>query len=299
MVAATIEEALEAVDACFAGAFGAAGAEVVIEDLLVGEEASFFAISDGTHVVPLAAAQDHKRVGDGDTGPNTGGMGAYSPAAIVDDAMAARIMAEIVEPTVACLKARGTPFVGVLFAGLMIEADGPQLIEYNARFGDPETEVVLPRLKSDLLELMVAAVEGRLAGRVAEFSPATALTVVMASKGYIRAITPRAVASRGSTKWRPGPAFRCSMPAPRPERVGPFSPTAAASWPSPPRATASPLPSRPPTPPSTRCVGRRVFAAVTSAGGRWRASGPGADQARPATGDRAARSTPSPASARV
>ena len=184
VVAATIEEALEAVDACFAGAFGAAGAEVVIEDLLVGEEASFFAISDGTHVVPLAAAQDHKRVGDGDTGPNTGGMGAYSPAAIVDDAMAARIMAEIVEPTVACLKARGTPFVGVLFAGLMIEADGPKLIEYNARFGDPETEVVLPRLKSDLLELMVAAVEGRLAGRVAEFSPATALTVVMASKGY-------------------------------------------------------------------------------------------------------------------
>jgi phosphoribosylamine--glycine ligase len=184
VVAETVAEALAAVDACFSGAFGAAGAEVVIEDLLVGEEASFFALSDGTHALPLAAAQDHKRVGDGDTGPNTGGMGAYSPAPVVDDAMAARIMDEIVRPTVACLKRRGTPFVGVLFAGLMIERDGPKLIEYNARFGDPETEVVLPRLKSDLLELMIAAVDGDLEGRTAEFVEETALTVVMAANGY-------------------------------------------------------------------------------------------------------------------
>ncbi|WP_237154539.1 phosphoribosylamine--glycine ligase [Oryzibacter oryziterrae] len=184
VVAATLDEALEAVDACFDGAFGDAGAEVVIEDLLVGEEASFFAISDGTHVLPLAAAQDHKRVGDGDTGPNTGGMGAYSPAPVVDAAMAERIMAEIVRPTVACLAKRGTPFVGILFAGLMIEADGPKLIEYNVRFGDPETEVVLPRLKSDLLALMLAAVDGKLEGLSAEFDSATALTVVLASKGY-------------------------------------------------------------------------------------------------------------------
>ncbi|WP_026782121.1 phosphoribosylamine--glycine ligase [Pleomorphomonas koreensis] len=184
VVAATVEEALAAVDACFAGAFGAAGAEVVIEDCLVGEEASFFAITDGFDVLPLAAAQDHKRVGDGDTGPNTGGMGAYSPTPVVDEAMELRIIDEIVVPTVRCLRKRGTPFVGVLFAGLMIEADGPKLIEYNVRFGDPETEVLLPRLKSDLLELMLASVEGRLSGNIANFDERTALTVVMAADGY-------------------------------------------------------------------------------------------------------------------
>ena len=184
VVAATVEEALAAVDACFAGAFGAAGAEVVIEDCLVGEEASFFAITDGFDVLPLAAAQDHKRVGDGDTGPNTGGMGAYSPTPVVDDAMEMRIMDEIIVPTVCCLRKRGTPFVGVLFAGLMIEADGPKLIEYNVRFGDPETEVLLPRLKSDLLELMLASVESRLSGNIANFDERTALTVVMAANGY-------------------------------------------------------------------------------------------------------------------
>jgi phosphoribosylamine--glycine ligase len=184
VVATTVEEALAAVDACFAGAFGAAGAEVVIEDCLVGEEASFFAITDGFDVLPLAAAQDHKRVGDGDTGPNTGGMGAYSPTPVVDDAMEMRIMDEIIVPTVRCLRTRGTPFVGVLFAGLMIERDGPKLIEYNVRFGDPETEVLLPRLKSDLLELMLASVESRLSGNIANFDERTALTVVMAADGY-------------------------------------------------------------------------------------------------------------------
>ncbi len=171
VVAATVEEALAAVDACFSGAFGDAGAEVVIEECLVGEEASFFAISDGTRVVPLAAAQDHKRVGEGDTGPNTGGMGAYSPTPVVDEAMAARIMAEVVEPTVAALAKRGTPFKGVLFAGLMIGDGGPKLIEYNVRFGDPETEVVLPRLTSDLVDLMLAAANGDLGARRAALSP--------------------------------------------------------------------------------------------------------------------------------
>jgi phosphoribosylamine--glycine ligase len=135
-------------------------------------------------VLPLAAAQDHKRVGDGDKGPNTGGMGAYSPTPVVDETMEMRIMDEIVVPTVRCLAKRGTPFVGVLFAGLMIEADGPKLIEYNVRFGDPETEVLLPRLQSDLLELMLASAEGRLSGNIANFDDRTALTVVMAAEGY-------------------------------------------------------------------------------------------------------------------
>ncbi len=184
VVASSVDEALAAVDACFSGAFGAAGAEVVIEDCLVGEEASFFAITDGIDVLPLAAAQDHKRVGDGDTGLNTGGMGAYSPTPVVDEAMEMRIMDEIVVPTVRCLAKRGTPFVGVLFAGLMIEEDGPKLIEYNVRFGDPETEVLLPRLKSDLLELMLASAEGRLSGNIANFDERAALTVVMAANGY-------------------------------------------------------------------------------------------------------------------
>jgi len=184
VVASSVEEALAAVDACFSGAFGDAGAEVVIEDCLVGEEASFFAITDGIDVLPLAAAQDHKRVGDGDKGPNTGGMGAYSPTPVVDETMEMRIMDEIIVPTVRCLAKRGTPFVGVLFAGLMIEEDGPKLIEYNVRFGDPETEVLLPRLQSDLLELMLASAEGRLSGHIANFDERTALTVVMAAEGY-------------------------------------------------------------------------------------------------------------------
>jgi phosphoribosylamine--glycine ligase len=184
VVAETLVEAQEAVRACFSGAFGAAGAEVVIEAMLTGEEASFFALSDGTTVLPLAAAQDHKRAFDGDLGPNTGGMGAYSPTPVVDEAMAGRIMDEIVRPTVAALAARGTPFKGVLFAGLMIGPEGPKLIEYNVRFGDPEAEVILPRLAGDLLDLMVAVVEGTLAGRTVAFDPRTALTVVLAAKGY-------------------------------------------------------------------------------------------------------------------
>jgi phosphoribosylamine--glycine ligase len=184
VVAATLAEAEAAVEACFAGVFGVAGAEVVIEEVLVGEEASFFALSDGQTVLPLAAAQDHKRAFEGDSGPNTGGMGAYSPTPVVDAAMAERIMDEIVRPSVRTMANRGTPFRGILFAGLMIGPDGPSLIEYNVRFGDPETEVVLPRLRSDLLDLLLAATDGRLAGVSVDFDPRTALTVVMAAKGY-------------------------------------------------------------------------------------------------------------------
>ena len=151
IIATTRAEAEDAIDACFAGAFGQAGAELVIEDFMEGEEASFFALCDGKNAVALATAQDHKRVGDGDTGPNTGGMGAYSPAPVMTPEMVERTMAEIIRPTVAGMIARGSPFRGVLFAGLMITADGPKLIEYNARFGDPETQVLMMRLKSDLL----------------------------------------------------------------------------------------------------------------------------------------------------
>jgi phosphoribosylamine---glycine ligase len=183
-VAMSLDEALAAIDDCFEGAFGAAGAEVVVEAYLDGEEASFFCLSDGKNLLPFGSAQDHKRVGDGDTGPNTGGMGAYSPAPVMSDAMVARTMAEIIEPTVKGMAADGHPFTGVFFAGLMITAKGPELIEYNVRFGDPECQVLMMRLKSDLLELLFAAAEGRLDEVSAEWRDETALTVVMASKGY-------------------------------------------------------------------------------------------------------------------
>src|SRR3546814_157512 len=164
VVAETVEDALAAVDAMMADrAFGDAGVEVVVEEFMDGEEASFFALTDGTSVLPLAGAQDHKRVGDGDTGPNTGGMGAYSPAPVVDEAMAARIMTEIVEPTVAGMAAEGRPFRGVLYAGLMIGAAGPRLIEYNVRFGDPECQALMLRLKSDLLPALLAVADRQLA----------------------------------------------------------------------------------------------------------------------------------------
>ena len=165
-------------------ALGAAGSEVVIEDYLAGEEASFFALSDGKTVLPLATAQDHKRVGEGDTGPNTGGMGAYSPAPVMTPALVERTLAEIVRPTLAAMQARGAPFRGVLYAGLMITADGPKLIEYNVRFGDPEAQVLMMRLDSDLLELLYATARGRLAEVTPRWSEDAALTVVMAAKGY-------------------------------------------------------------------------------------------------------------------
>lgn len=183
-VAMSLEEALGAVDDCFSGAFGAAGAEVVVEAFLDGEEASFFCLSDGKTALALATAQDHKRVGDGDTGPNTGGMGAYSPAPVMTPDMVARTMKEIIEPTIRGMAEMGHPFTGVFFAGLMITAKGPELIEYNVRFGDPECQVLMMRLKSDLLPLLHAAATGRLDQVSAEWSDDVALTVVMASKGY-------------------------------------------------------------------------------------------------------------------
>ena len=184
IVATTIGEAEAALDMIFGGAFGAAGAEVVVEEFLEGEEASFFALCDGERALAFASAQDHKRVGEGDTGPNTGGMGAYSPAPIMTAAMNARVMGDIIEPTMAGMKARGTPFKGVLFAGLMIGRDGPKLIEFNARFGDPETQVMLPRLDEDLLPLLASCARGRLPAGPVKLKQETALTVVYAAMGY-------------------------------------------------------------------------------------------------------------------
>ncbi len=184
IIAETRDEANAAVDACFSGAFGQAGAEVVIEEFLTGEEASFFALVDGTYSLPLIAAQDHKRVGEGDTGPNTGGMGAYSPALVFTPEVERRVMTEIIRPTVAGMKKRGIPFKGVLFAGLMIGPEGPKLIEYNVRFGDPETQVLMMRLKSDLLAALLATADGVLKDFDLRWYSDAALTVVMAADGY-------------------------------------------------------------------------------------------------------------------
>ena len=165
-------------------AFKGAGAEVVIEEMLDGEEASFFALVDGEHALPLVAAQDHKAAYDGDQGPNTGGMGAYTPAPIITDAMAKRVMDEIIMPTVHGAARDGSPYKGVLYAGLMITKDGPKLIEYNARFGDPECQPMMMRLKSDLFDVLIACADGKLKGRTLEWRRDAALTVVMATKGY-------------------------------------------------------------------------------------------------------------------
>ncbi|WP_316861397.1 phosphoribosylamine--glycine ligase [uncultured Cohaesibacter sp.] len=183
-VAMSEEEAEKAVRDCFDGAFGEAGAEVVIEAFLQGEEASLFALCDGKTALYLASAQDHKPVGEGDTGPNTGGMGAYSPAPVMSDAMVQSVMERIVEPTLKGMASRGAPFVGILFVGLMITDKGPELIEYNVRFGDPECQTLMMRLESDLLELLLAAAEGALAGKEAQWSDDVVMNVVLASKGY-------------------------------------------------------------------------------------------------------------------
>jgi phosphoribosylamine---glycine ligase len=183
-VCETLAEAEEFIEACFSGAFGESGASVVIEEKLIGEEASFFALCDGVRALPLASAQDNKRAFDGDLGPNTGGMGAISPAPMMTDALVARVMDTIINPTLDAMRERGTPFQGVLYAGLMINADGPKLIEYNVRFGDPECQVLMLRLKSDLLPLLYAVAEGDLSNMNAEWTEDTAITVVMAAKGY-------------------------------------------------------------------------------------------------------------------
>jgi phosphoribosylamine--glycine ligase len=184
IVAQNLAEAEAAIDVMLGGSLGDAGAELVVEEFLAGEEASFFALCDGDTAIPLASAQDHKRAFDGDKGPNTGGMGAYSPASIVDAAMSARVMSEIVLPTLAAMKAMGTPFKGVLYAGLMITAEGPKLIEYNVRFGDPECQVLMLRLMSDLVPALLASRDGVLKSLDLRWYPQAALTVVMAARGY-------------------------------------------------------------------------------------------------------------------
>ena len=183
VVAETVDQALAAIDDLGA-ALGDAAADWVIEEKLIGEEASFHALVDGVHSLPLAAAQDHKALREGDTGPNTGGMGAYSPTPVVDDAMAARIMTTIVEPTVAAMAAEGRPFKGVLYCGLMLTGDGPKVIEFNARFGDPETQVMVTRLMSDLLPALIAARDGVLDKITLRWRDQAALCVVMAAEGY-------------------------------------------------------------------------------------------------------------------
>ncbi len=184
VVAGTIEEADAAIDMMFDGGLGERAWEIVIEDCLIGEEASFFALCDGETALPLATAQDHKRVGDGDTGPNTGGMGAYSPAPVMTAALNQRVMDEIVLPTVRALRKAGAPYKGVLYAGLMITKDGPQLIEYNVRFGDPECQVLMLRMMSDLVPALIAACDGQLKNYDLRWYPEPALTVVMATRGY-------------------------------------------------------------------------------------------------------------------
>jgi phosphoribosylamine--glycine ligase len=184
IVAMNEEEAINAVNDMFSGSFGKAGTEVVIEAFLEGEEASFFALIDGDNIVPLATAQDHKRVGEGDTGPNTGGMGAYSPAPVMTQDICERTIDEIIRPTVKAMNDLGTPYKGVLFAGLMITDKGPELIEYNCRFGDPECQVLMKRLNSDIVPLLIATARGMLRDVNVDWSEQTALTVVMAANGY-------------------------------------------------------------------------------------------------------------------
>jgi phosphoribosylamine---glycine ligase len=184
VVAQTLDEAERAIRAMFAGSFGRSGSEVVIEEFLRGEEVSFFAFCDGERALSFGTAQDHKRVGEGDTGPNTGGMGAYSPASALTPALEALVLETIVEPTLRAMREMGAPYRGVLYAGLMLTGEGPKLIEYNARLGDPEAQVILPRLEDDLLELMLAAARGALPERAPRFSKRAALTVVLAAKNY-------------------------------------------------------------------------------------------------------------------
>jgi phosphoribosylamine---glycine ligase len=185
LIGRSLGEADAALAQCLeARAFGDSGLTVVVEEFLQGEEASFFALSDGTTALPLAAAQDHKTVWDGDRGPNTGGMGAYSPAPVMDAAMEARVMAEIVRPTIAAMAAEGAPYTGVLFVGLMITREGPKVIEFNCRFGDPECQAIVPRIEGDLLALLEAVAAGQGLPATVSLSPLASVCVVMTSAGY-------------------------------------------------------------------------------------------------------------------
>ena len=184
IIAETVDQAVAAIDDMFDGSFGEAGAEVVIEEFMTGEEASYFILCDGENVLPIGTAQDHKQVGDGDTGPNTGGMGAYSPAPVLTDAIAQKAIDEIIRPTMAEMVRRGTAYRGILYAGLMIENGQPRLVEYNVRFGDPECQVLMMRLGAQVLDLLVAASEGRLNDVKPNWADDHAVTVVLAAKGY-------------------------------------------------------------------------------------------------------------------
>jgi phosphoribosylamine--glycine ligase len=184
IIAACKSESDKAIDFMFEGGFGASGAEIVVEEFMEGEEASFFALSDGANVIPLAGAQDHKRVGDGDVGPNTGGMGAYSPAPVLTPALEQAAMEQFIKPTITAFAQRGLSYMGVLYLGLMITKSGPKLVEYNCRFGDPEAQVLMPRLKSDLLTALLAARDGVLDDFDLRWSDEAALTVAMCSRGY-------------------------------------------------------------------------------------------------------------------
>jgi phosphoribosylamine---glycine ligase len=184
VVAMTKEEALAAIDMMLGGPLGEAGGGIVIEEFLQGEEASFFALCDGEHALPLATAQDHKRAFDGDKGPNTGGMGAYSPAPVMTETVCARVMEQMIKPTLRALTAMGSPYKGVLYAGVIVTGDGPKLVEYNARFGDPECQVLMLRMMSDVVPALIACVDGQLKNFSLRWLDEVALTVVMATKGY-------------------------------------------------------------------------------------------------------------------
>jgi phosphoribosylamine--glycine ligase len=209
IIAASAEEAVAAATEMFSGRFGGAGTEVVIEEFLQGEEASFIVMADGRHALPFATSQDHKRIGDGDTGPNTGGMGAYSPAPVVTPEVHARVMREIIEPTIRGLAEDGMPYTGWLYAGLMIDAHGrPKVIEYNCRFGDPEAQPVMARLQSDLTVLCEAALAGQLDRVQAQWDPRAALGVVLAAGGYPDAVrTGDAIAGLDAAAKLPGKVF--------------------------------------------------------------------------------------------
>jgi phosphoribosylamine---glycine ligase len=224
-VAMDMETARAAVADIFSGKFG--GAECVIEEFLEGEEASFFVLTDGRNALPLATAQDHKRVGDGDTGPNTGGMGAYSPAPCMTQALCDEALETIVKPTIRALAGMGHPYVGVLYAGLILTKDGPKLIEYNCRFGDPECQVLMMRLKDDLVTLLLACCDGTLDKVTARWFDEVALTVVMCARGYPGDVTRRAPKSAASKVLRPWRALKSSMLARRRKMVRSLPPVAA------------------------------------------------------------------------
>jgi len=262
VIAETLADAEEALADMFGGAFGEAGAEVVIEEFLDGEEASFFALTDGSTIVPIGTAQDHKRVGDGDTGPNTGGMGAYSPARVVAPMIRGEAIERIIAPTVRQMAEEGMPYSGVLYAGLMLTQSGPQLIEYNCRFGDPECQVLMMRLESDLGELLLACAESSLASLPPpKLSSETALTVVMAANNY-----PGTPEKGGSIS-----NIRSSMPERRSTQMGISSPAAEGCSTSPRSATPSPRHRRKPMRRSIRWISPRASAAAISAGAKWRA----------------------------